>query len=130
MDEMSEMRCRVRGSIIEDEPRDVELFWKRKLSDLRRERERAKILCFKGVVPLSGDASDLHILTNRLFDLLVKQLLQVAFTLWLLALLLGFFVQMAASQAFIINSVTPLVIEDMPLILLGRRRNLAVLEVD
>ena len=61
-----------------------------------------------------GDASDLHILQNRLLDLLVKPFLQVALTLWLLARLIGFFFQMAAARAFIINSVTPLVIEEMP----------------
>ena len=111
---MSEMRCKVRGSIIEDEPRDVELLWKRKLSDLMREGRRAEILCFKGVVPISGDANDLHILPNRLLDLLVKPFLQVALILRLLALLLGFFVHMAVARAFIINSVTPLIVEDMP----------------
>ena len=122
------MRCRVRCSIIEDEPRDVELLWKRKLSDLLREGRRAEVFCFECAVPVLGDASDLHIFPNRLLDLLVKPFLQVALTLLLLALLLRFFMQVAAAGAFIIDPVTPLVVEDVPQILLGRRRSLAVPE--
>ncbi|XXG87666.1 hypothetical protein AAC387_Pa11g2297 [Persea americana] len=111
---MLEMRCGVRGSIIEDKPQDVELLRKRKLSDLLREERRVEILYFEGALLISSDASDLHILPNRLLDMLVKPFLQVALILRLLALLLGFLVQMTAARAFIINLVTPLVIEDMP----------------
>ena len=82
---MSEIRYRIRGPIIEDEPRDVELLWKREVSDLLRERRRAEIFCLEGAEPISGDASDLHILPNRLLDLMVKPLPQVAIVLRLLA---------------------------------------------
>ena len=78
------------------------------------ERRRAEIVSVEGAVPISGDASDLHILPNGLLDLLVKPFLQVALTLRLLALFLGFFMQMAAAGAFIIDPVTPLVVEDVP----------------
>ena len=108
------MRCRVQSSIIEDEPWDVELFWKRKISDLLREGRRSEILCFEGVEPISGDASNLHILPNLLLDMMVKPFLQVAIVLRLLAQLLGSFVHMAAARALIINSVTPVVIQDVP----------------
>ena len=122
------MRCRVRGSIIEDEPRDAKLLWKRELSDLLGEKRRAEIISLEGVVPISGDASDLHILPNGLLGMLVKPLLQVVFVLWLLMLLLGSFMYMAAAGVFfIMDPITPLVIEYVPQILVDRWGSLAVL---
>ena len=120
--------CRVQGSIIKDEPRDAELLWEGELSDLLRKRRCAEIVSLKGVVPVWGDASDLHILVNGLLDLLVQPLLQVVLVFRLLALLLGSFMQMVAAGAFfVVDPITPLVIEDVPQILLDRWRSLAVL---
>ena len=59
--------------------------------------------------------------------MIVKPLLQVALIFWLLTLLLGAFVQMDATGAFVVDPVTPLVIEDVPQILLDLWRSPVVL---
>ena len=108
------MHCRVRGPIVEDEPRDIKLLWKKKVSDLLREGRHTEILCFEGVEPILGEASNFHILPDHLLDLMVKPLPQVPIVLRLLAQPLGSFIQMVATRAFVTNSVTPFVIQDVP----------------
>ena len=47
--------------------------------------------------------------------MLIEPLLQVVFVLWLLSLLLGVFMYMAAVGVFyVVDSIAPLVIEDVP----------------
>ena len=56
---------------------------------------------------------------NGLLDLLVQPLLQLVLVFRLLTLLLGPFVYMAAAGTFfVVDPITPLVIEDVPQILL------------
>ena len=100
--------------IIEDEPQDTKLLWKRKVSDLLRERRRAEIFCVEGVEPISSEVSNFHILPNCLLDLVVKPFPQVTIVLRLLAQLLRFFIQVDAAPVFVINSVASLIVQNVP----------------
>ena len=71
---MSEVSGRVRGSVIQGEPRDAELLGECIFSYLPRERRRASVLSFEGGVLVSVDTSSLHILADRLLHLLVDPL--------------------------------------------------------
>ena len=72
---MSEMSRRVRGSIIQSEPRDAELLGERVFSYLPRERRRASVLGFEGAKLVSDDTNSLYILTDSLLHPLVDPLL-------------------------------------------------------
>ena len=68
---------------------------------------------------VSGDTSSLHILTNNLLDMPVEPLLQLDLVFRLLTPLLGACTYMAAAGAFfIMDPITPLIIEDVPQVLL------------
>ena len=111
---MSEVSSRVRGSVIQGEPRDAELLGECIFSYLPRERRRASFLSFKGGILISVDTGSLHVLTDRLLHLLVDPLLQLLIFRDL-ALLLRPFVHVAAAGAFFsLVSVTPLTVEDVP----------------
>ena len=95
--EVSEMRCRVRSPIVKDEPRDTKFLWKRKVSDLLREGRCAKIFYVVVVKPISGKASNFHVLPDRLLDLSIKPFSQVTIVLWPLARPLWNFMEMTAA---------------------------------
>ena len=94
---VSEVRYRVLGLVVEDEPRDTKFFWKREVSDLLREGRCTEILYVIGIEPIPGKADNFHIMSDCLFDLSVKPFPQVVVILWPLAWLLRIFIQMAAA---------------------------------
>ena len=127
LDVVSEVSRRVRGSIIQGEPRDVELLREGVLSDLPGERKCAYVFSFKGVVLVSGDTSSLHILANSLLDLPVNPLLELFFVFWYPPLLLWLYMLVAAAGVlFSVDPITPLTIEDVPQVPPVARRSLAV----
>ena len=114
---MSEVSSRVRGPVIQGEPRDAELLRECIFSYLPRERRRASVLGFKGGILVSVDTSSLHIQADCLLHLLVDPLLQLLIFRDL-ALLLRPFVHVAAAGAFFsLVPVTPLTVEDVPQVL-------------
>ena len=111
---MSEVCCKVRGSIVQDEPWDVELLREGELSNIPGERRCACVFSFKGAVLVSGDTSSLHILADSLLDMPVEPLLRLGLVFRQLTLLLGACMYTAAARAFfIVDPITPL-IEDVP----------------
>ena len=111
---MSEVSSRVRGPVVQGEPRDAELLGECVFSNLPREGRRASIFSFEGGILVSVDASSLHIPADSLLHLLVDPLLQL-FILRPLALLFWPFVNVTAAGAFFsLVSVTPLTVEDVP----------------
>ena len=95
--EVSEVRCKVRGPVVEDEPRDIKSFWKRESPDLLKEGRCIESLYVIGIEPISGKADNFHILSDCLFDLSVKPFPQIVVILWPLAQLLRIFIQMTAA---------------------------------
>ena len=115
LDVVSEVSRRVRGSIIQGEPRDVELLGEGVLSDLPGERRCACVFSFKGAALVSGDTSSLHIQANSLLDLLIDPLLELLLVFWYPPLLLWLYMLMAAAGIlFSVDPITPLIIEDVP----------------
>ena len=108
------MCCRVRGSIVQDEHREVELLREGEPSDIPREWRCANVLSFKGAVLVSDNTSSLHILADSLLDMPVDPLLQLGLVFGQLTLLLGACKYMATARAFfIVEPITPL-IENVP----------------
>ncbi|XXG88873.1 hypothetical protein AAC387_Pa12g1020 [Persea americana] len=119
---------RVRGSIIQGEPWDVELLREGILSDLPRERRRAHVFNFKGAALVSGDTSILHILASGLLDLLVNPLLKLLLVFWYPPWLFWLYMPMVAARVFFsVDPITPLIIEDVPQVPSVAQRSLAVL---
>ena len=117
----------VQGSIIQSEPRDVELLGEGVLSDLPGERRCACVFSFKGATLVSGDTSSLHILANSLLDLPVDPLLELLLVFWYPPLLLWLYMLVAAAGVFFsVDPITHLIIEDVPQVSLVGRRSLAV----
>ena len=95
--EVSEVCYRVQGPVLEDEPWDTKVLWKREAPDLLREGRYTEILCVIGIEPISGKADNFHILSDCLFDLSVKPFPQVIVFLWPLERLLRIFIQMVVA---------------------------------
>ena len=124
---MSEVCCRVRGSIVQGEPWDAELLREGVFPNISGERRCASVFSFKSAVLVSGDTSSLHILADSLVDMLVNPLLELLVIFWYLALLLWPFMHMAAAGVFFaMDPITPLIIEDVPQVSLVGRRSLAM----
>ena len=124
---MLEMSCRVRGSIVQDEPREVKLLREGEPSDVPGEWRCAGVFGFKSVVLVSSNTSGLHILADGLLDMPVKPLFHLCLVFGQPTLLFGVCTYTAAAGAFfIVDPITPLS-EDVPQVpLMGRRWSLVV----